>query len=301
MDFVEGLPRSEGKDCILVVVDRFTKFAHFLSLSHPYTTQEVAKVFLDQVVKIHGVPRTIISDRDKVFTSLMWQSLLKSLGSKLSMSSACHPQTDGQIERVNQCLENYLRCLCFHHPMSWHKWLSLAQWWCNSSHHTAIRMSPFEALFGYKPPLLPAIQEITNVAAIEEHLQQRQEILGQLKKDLAMAQNRMRQQADKGRSEREFAVGEEVYLRLRPTHIRVLTSTPVTKLSPKYYGPFPIEAKLGKVAYRLLLLKNSCIHPVFHLSCIPIEEGCWRSAGECKSAPRYWQQYTLSKTHGCSR
>ena len=90
MDFVEGLPRSEGRNCILVVVDRLTKFARFLSLTHPFTTQEVARVFLDQVVRLHGVPSTRVSDKDKVFTNLLWQNLLKALGSKLSMSLAYH-------------------------------------------------------------------------------------------------------------------------------------------------------------------------------------------------------------------
>ena len=112
MDFVKGLPKSEGKDNIMVVVDQFTKFAHFIGLTHPYTTQEVARVFLDQVAALHGIPKTIISDRDKVFKSTLWKELMKALGTKLNMSSAYHPQTDGNTKRVNQGLENYLRCIC---------------------------------------------------------------------------------------------------------------------------------------------------------------------------------------------
>lgn len=95
MDFIEGLPKSEGKDCIMVVVDRFTKFAHFIGLTHPYSAQEVARIFLDQVMKLHVVPHLIISDQDKIFTSLLWQELMKVLGVKLKMSTAYHPQTDG--------------------------------------------------------------------------------------------------------------------------------------------------------------------------------------------------------------
>ena len=171
MDFIKGLPKSEGKTCIFVVVDRFTKFAHFLGLSHPYITQEVAHIFLDQVVKLHGVPQTIISGRNKIFTSLLWQTLWKSLGGKLNLSTAYHPQSNGQTERVNQCFETYLRCLCLVHPGGWHKWLVVAQWWYNSSHHSATKQSPFEALFGYKPPLLLALSGFPNVATIEAHLQ----------------------------------------------------------------------------------------------------------------------------------
>jgi len=105
MNFIEGLPRSKGKDCILVIVDQFTKFAHFLGLFHPFTAQEVARVFLHQVVKLHGVPQNIVSNRDKLFTSLKWKELLNSLGIKLHMSTAYHPQTNGQIESVNCCAD----------------------------------------------------------------------------------------------------------------------------------------------------------------------------------------------------
>ena len=95
MDFVEGLPKSKGRDSILVVVDRLTKIAHFIGLTPPYTAQEEARVFLDQVVKLHGTPKYIISNRDRIFTSMMWQELMKALGTKLSMSTAYHPQSDG--------------------------------------------------------------------------------------------------------------------------------------------------------------------------------------------------------------
>lgn len=128
MDFVEALPKSEGKDTILVIVDRLTKYAHFISLLHPYTAQEVARAFLDTVYRLHGLPRGIVSDRDKVFTSQIWQDLFKLLGVKLQMSTVYHPQTDGQTERVNRCVETYLRCMTFQYPHRWHKWLSLAEW-----------------------------------------------------------------------------------------------------------------------------------------------------------------------------
>ena len=127
MDFIEGLPKSEGKDNIMVVVDRFTKFAHFIGLTHPYMAQDVARIFLDRVIKVHRVPKTIICDRDKIFTNLIWQELMKSLGTKLNLSIAYHPQSDNQIERVNQSLETYLRCVFLLKPKEWYRWLFLAQ------------------------------------------------------------------------------------------------------------------------------------------------------------------------------
>lgn len=116
IDFIEQLPKSEGKDTVLVVVDRFTKFAHFIALSHPFTAEKVAKLFLENVFKLHGMPTSIISDRDKIFTSLFWQHLFQAMGTKSHLSSAYYPQSDGQTERLNRCLENYLRCMTFHQP-----------------------------------------------------------------------------------------------------------------------------------------------------------------------------------------
>lgn len=108
MDFIEALPKAQGKDVILVVVDRFTKYAHFIPLSHPYKAQDVVTLYLDHVFKLHGLPHVIVTDRDPIFTSTIWQALFKNLAVHLHLSSAYHPQIDGQTERVNQCLENYL-------------------------------------------------------------------------------------------------------------------------------------------------------------------------------------------------
>ena len=152
MDFVEGLPTSENKDMILVVVDRFTKYAHFISLKHPITVKTVAKAYTDNIFKLHGLPSVIVTDRDGIFTSNLWQDLFKSLGVKLHFSTSYHPQTDGQTERVNQCLENYLRSMAFLQPKKWHQWLSLTEWWYNTTFHTSLKMTPFQALYGFPPP-----------------------------------------------------------------------------------------------------------------------------------------------------
>jgi len=116
---VEGLPKVEGFSVILVVVDRFTKYAHFMALKHQFTALSVAKVLYDNVIKLHGMPQSMVSDRDKVFTSTVWSELFKMEGVQLKYSTSYHPQTDGQTERVNQCLEMYLHCAISEVPRQW--------------------------------------------------------------------------------------------------------------------------------------------------------------------------------------
>jgi hypothetical protein len=215
MDFIEGLPKSRGKDVILVVVDRMTKMAHFIALSHPYSVQSVAQAFMENIFKLHGPPISIVTDRDRIFTSHMWQKVFKSLNVKLKMSTAHHPQTDGQTERVNQCLESYLRSMVFQEPTKWASWLAMAEWWYNTSHHTAIKMSPFQALYGYAPPMiseiaLPGPEE----TEARDFLQEKQLMLDRLKVNLAQAQARMKKHADKKRTERVLEVGDMVYLKM---------------------------------------------------------------------------------------
>jgi hypothetical protein len=123
MDFITGLPKSRNKSVIMVVVDRLSKYAHFCALHHPFTASTVAQIFMDQVFKLHGMPNSIVSDRDPTFTSNFWQELFKLQGTQLHLSSAYHPQTDGQTKVVNKCLETYLRCFASEKQHQWAQWL----------------------------------------------------------------------------------------------------------------------------------------------------------------------------------
>ena len=153
LNFIEGLPKSRGKDTILVVVDRLSKYAHFLTLTHPFTATIVAQLYFDHIFKPHGIPRTIVSDRDKIFLSQFWQELVRLQHVSLRMSTAYHPQSDGQSEVVNRSLEGYLRCMIGEKPYEWGLWLPLAKWWYNSNWHTAIRITPYEVVYGQPPSL----------------------------------------------------------------------------------------------------------------------------------------------------
>jgi hypothetical protein len=247
MDFVEGLPLSEGYNVILVVVDRFTKYAHFVPLRHPYSAPLVARVFVDSIVKLHGMPHSITSDRDCIFTSKFWKLLFEALGTKLNYTTAYHPQTDGQSERVNQCLEMFLRCMAHDNPKKWCRWLPLAEFWYNSTFHSSLNCSPFKALYGHDPNLsaLPALDEQSPIAGMVAHRSTQIELL---KQHLTAAQNIMKVYADRKRSERSFEVGAQVLLKLQPYAQTSVANRTYPKIAYKYFGPYKILEKIGQVA-----------------------------------------------------
>lgn len=132
-------------------MDKFSKYAYFLPLSHPYTALQVAQTYFNNIYKLHGLPSSIISDRDKVFTSALWQQLFTLSDTKLLMSSSYHPQINGQTKRANQCLEAFLRCSVHSCLKDWHKWLPLAEFWYNTAYHLAMGTTPFKVLYGHPP------------------------------------------------------------------------------------------------------------------------------------------------------
>jgi transposase InsO family protein len=204
LDFVEGLPHSAGFNSMLVVVDKLTKYAHFLPLAHPYTAAQVAQTYFDNVFKLHSMPAALVSDRDRVFTSHFWQALFRLSKTNMRMSTTYHPQTDGKTERVNQCLETYLRCFISSCPTKWSKWLPLAEFWYNTSYHTAIKTTPFQALYGHAPRYLGITADSVPVKDLREWLQERQLMTAVLRQHLHRANNRMKHFADGKRSDRSF-------------------------------------------------------------------------------------------------
>ncbi|GKA96182.1 putative reverse transcriptase domain-containing protein [Tanacetum coccineum] len=268
MDFVTKLPKSSsGHDMIWVVVDKLTKSAHFLPIREDYKTKKLAKIYTNEIVARIGVPVSIILDRDGRFTSHLWQAFQKAMGTRLDMSTAYHPQTDGQSERTIQTLEDMLRACVMDFGGSWDTHLPLIEFSYNNSYHTSIKCAPFEALYGRKcrsPVIWTEVGESQLIGP--EIVQETTEKIVQIKERLKTARSRQKSYADKRRKPLEFQVGDRVLLKVSPWK-GVVRFGKKGKLAPRYVGPFEIVECVGPVAYRLKLPQElSCVHDTFHVS-----------------------------------
>ncbi|GJX33150.1 reverse transcriptase domain-containing protein [Tanacetum coccineum] len=245
MDFITKLPRSKnGHDMIWVIVDRLTKSAHFLAIREDYSTERLAKIYIDEIVARHGA-----------------------LGTRLDMSTAYHPQTDGQSEHTIQTLEDMLRACVIDFGGSWDVHLPLAEFSYNNSYHSSIRCAPFEALYGRKcrsPVLWAEIGESSLIGP--ELVQETTDKVVLIKEKLKAARDRQKSYADNRRKLLEFEVGDRVMLKVSPWK-GVIRFGKKGKLAPRYVGPFEILERIGPVAYRLRLPEElSGVHDTFHVS-----------------------------------
>ncbi|GJU93668.1 putative reverse transcriptase domain-containing protein [Tanacetum coccineum] len=194
MDLVTKLPRSSGGyDAIWVIMDRLTKSAHFLPIREDYKTEKLARIYINEIVARHGVPVSIISDRDGRFASHLWQALQEALGTKLHMSTAYHPETDGQSERTIQTLEDMLRACVMDFGGSWDAHLPLVEFSYNNSYHASIKCAPFEALYGRKcrsPVIWTEVGESQLIGP--ELVQETTEKIFQIKERLKTARSRQK-------------------------------------------------------------------------------------------------------------
>ncbi|KAK5785471.1 hypothetical protein PVK06_040061 [Gossypium arboreum] len=268
MDFVSGLPVSASKkDAIWVVVDRLTKSAHFIPVRTDFSLDKLAELYVSQIVRLHGVPISIVSDRDPRFTSRFWKKLQEALGTKLHFSTAFHPQTDGQSERIIQILEDMLRCCILEFSGSWERYLPLIEFAHNNSFQSSIKMAPYEALYGRKcrtPLFWTELGEskIFGVDLIKDAEQKVKVICESLK----AATDRQKSYADLKRKDIEYQVGDKVFLKVLPWK-KILRFGRKGKLSPRFIGPYEISERVGPVAYRLILPPElEKIHDVFHVS-----------------------------------
>ena len=264
MDFIETLPTSSGSDSILVIVDRLTKQAIFIPTTIHCTSEDLAVIFIMHVFSKHGVPEHVTSDRGSEFVSRFFRSLGKALDMKLHFTSGYHPEGDGQTERTNQTLEQYLRIFCNYQQDNWYTLLPLAEFTYNNTPSATTGISPFFANKGYHPNLTIHPERDLASSRAKDLIVDLDELHQELKTTIAEAQRRYQGPADAKRMQPpEFIVGQQAFVKAKFFR----STRPSHKLAEKYLGLFEILAKAGSHSYTLRLPDTiRGVHPVFHVS-----------------------------------
>ncbi len=268
LDFVTGLPlskdwRGHTYDSILVIVDRLTKMSHYIAVNKTLDAEQFAQVLIENLIRYHGLPDSIVTDRGSLFTSQFWSSLAYFLGVKRRLSTAFHPQTDGQTERQNSTMEQYLRAFICWEQDDWVKWLPTAEFAYNNAKNSTIGMSPFEANLGYEPRMSwdEDIDPKSRSRAAVDNANHLFTLIGVCKDAILAAQQSQEEYANRHRKSRDYKVGDRVWLNTK--YIRTKRNR---KLEFKHFGPFLITDVIGSQSYRLELPSGWRIHNVFHVS-----------------------------------
>jgi hypothetical protein len=263
-DFITGLPSSRGYNAIWVVVDRLSKRMHAIPTTEEVDSLGLARLYRDHVWKHHGMPEEIISDRGPQFASTFTKELNRLLGIQTSLSTAYHPQTDGQTERVNQEIEQYLRLFVNERQDDWYEWIALAEFTYNNRIHSATQHTPFELDSGQHPRIGTEPRRTTRLEAVDEYIQRMKAATEEAKSALRKAADDMARFYDTHQREPPtYKAGDKVWLEAT----NITTTRPVKKFDDKWFGPFIIDKVISRNAYRLKLTANfKRIHPVFHVS-----------------------------------
>lgn len=270
IDFITHLPMTQnGHDAIATFVDRFTKRAHFAPCKTTDTAEDFAHLFLREIYRQHGLPSNIVSDRDPKFTSRFWAAVSSMLGTERHMSSASHPQSDGQTERTNRTIEELLRCYVAYDANDWDLWIPVLEHTYNDSLHTSIGMTPFECDLGRSPSsLLTAVRQSTSssVESATVLVSKLENVKKLALQRLEAAVSRQKTYADTRRRELSFNIGDLVLVDLSVINPDVYANAPSRKILPRRHGPFKVTQRIGDVAYKVDLPSTIRAHNVFHVS-----------------------------------
>ena len=269
MDFIEQLPDSDGHTAILVIVDRLSKQGIFIPTVNEITAQQLANLFILHVFSKHGVPSHVTCDRGSEFISHFFRSLGQALDMKIHFTSGCHPEGDGQTERLNQTLKQYLRIFCNYQQDNWSRLLPLREFAYNNAPAASTGVSPFFANKGYHPNITVHPERELASRCAHDHVVDLDELHTELRHQLSEAQKHYQGPADRCRSPApDFKIREKAFVKAEPFR----TTRPSKKLSDKNYGPYEIIAQPGTHSVTLRLPEQfHVVHPVFHLSQLELE------------------------------
>jgi len=264
VDFITKLPVVAGKDAILVVCDRLSKMTHFVATTEGTSAEGLARLFRDNVWRLHGLPESMVSDRGPQFAAELTKELNRMLGIKTKLSTAFHPQTDRQTERMNQELEQYLRLFVEHRQKDWPEWLASAEFAVNNKPHTATKTSLFMANYGKEMRMGGDIRRKEKVESVTMFVDRMKKVHEEAEAALRKTQEEMKRYADRGRKETEvWKKGDRVLL---STKDLVFKERPMKKLTERYVGPYAIEEVVLSNAVKLRLPSSMRIHPVVNVS-----------------------------------
>jgi hypothetical protein len=261
VDFIVGLPDADGYNCIATFVDLFTKQAHFVPCHSTISAQQFAKLYIDNIYKLHGLSKVMVGDRDSKYTSEYFRRLFQQLGTKLNLSTAFHPQTDGQTERVHRTIEQILRAFVYKQHDQWLRFLPLAEFSYNNNTHASTGYSPFYSMYGFNPYTAASLIEPAVPMDIHKHLNDVHDFITDA---LIIAKAKQSHYADQRQSTPiEFAVNDKVMVNSRNIAIR---GQPSRKLKQKFMGPYKVIEIIAPQVYKLELPKGLRVHNVFHVS-----------------------------------
>jgi hypothetical protein len=263
LDFIVKLPISSSFDSILVVTDRLTKMVHFFPCNETITAADTALLIFNSVFRYHGIPDSIVSDRGPQFTAHFWKRFLNLLNCTANLSTAFHPETNGQTERTNQVLEQYLRSYSNYHQTNWSALLPSAEFTYNNTIHSSIGQTPFFANYGFHPKSDFLAATASHVPAAEQLIDHLHDIQSQLQETLLRAKSSYKKFADRHRRPTPlFHVHDKVWFNRK----NLATARPSNKLDSVFLGPYRILEKIGSHAVRLDFPASIKIHPVVHVS-----------------------------------